>query len=80
MKNQSIKQRVMNILVAIDQLFQTILYLGKYNPDITISQVLGVKKQKGILNLVEKVLCYTLTKLEAHHCINSIETDENMYN
>lgn len=79
MKNQNIKQRIMNILVAIDQLFQTIFYLGRYNPDITISQVLGVKKQKGTLNLVEKVLCYTLTKLEAHHCVNNIEPDENMY-
>lgn len=72
------KQRIWNILISLDQFAQTIVYLGKYNPDITISDVIGRKIKAGTANNVEIALCKILRKLENKHCIKSIEEDEPM--
>lgn len=70
-------QRLINILIALDQLLQTIVYLGKYNPDLTISAVIYKKGDKA--NVVERMLCTVLRKLETSHCYKSREDDEKLY-
>lgn len=72
------KQRIWNILIGLDQFVQTIVYLGNYNPDITISDVIGRKIKAGTANKVELFVCKILRKLENQHCIKSYEEDEPM--
>jgi hypothetical protein len=59
-----------NILIAIDQLANTIL---GGDCDETISSRAG-KKQKTAL--WAKVLCWLLNKIDTDHCKESIEEDE----
>jgi len=70
------KQRVLNILIGLDQFLQTIVYLGKYNPDITISDIIGRKIRLGTANKLEKSICWFLRKIENQHCLKSFERDE----
>lgn len=65
-----------NLLIAIDQLFNTIL-LG--DPDETISSRLGkwleLPKEKWRYK-VAKVICKGLRRLDSRHCRKSVEADE----
>jgi hypothetical protein len=66
------KQYIWYILIAIDQLVNTIL--GGY-PDETMSSRMGkhvVKKDCPVCNLI----CRLLNLFEANHCVKSIEYDE----
>lgn len=72
------KQRIWNILIGLDQFLQTIAYLGNYNPDITISDVIGRKIKAGTANKVEMLICQFLRILQNQHCIKSHEEDEPM--
>jgi hypothetical protein len=59
-----------NVLVAIDQLFNAILF---GDPDETISSRLGKNRKKcSICNFI----CKFLDKIDKRHCSKSIEKDE----
>ena len=73
---KSIKERILTIVISFDQFIQTLVYLGKYSEDETISGVLGMKKQKGTMNSFEKGVCWFLRKLDNNHCIKSIDEQE----
>ena len=69
-------RRVMNVLVGFDQFVQVLVYAGNYSPDETISGIIGRKITEGNANVVEKGICWGLRRLEASHCIKSIDHDE----
>lgn len=66
------KKYLLNLLIGIDQLVNTIL--GGY-PDETISSRIGKRVVKG-----DSWLCNSLSKLlnlvDKNHCIDAIEKDE----
>lgn len=65
-----LKKYLWNILIAIDQLVNTIL-LG--DPDETISSRAGKLKDKRAW---AKWLCWLLNKFDTEHCKDAIEEDE----
>jgi hypothetical protein len=65
------KKYFWNLLVAIDQLVNTIL-LG--DPDETVSSRMGKAKRNG--NKFAIMVCKFLSKFDNKHCIKSIEEDE----
>jgi len=72
------KRRLLNILIGADQFMQVIVYLGAWTPDETISGIIGRKVKAGTANWLEKLICRGLRKLQHHHCIDSIDTQENL--
>ena len=72
------KRRVLNILVGFDQFIQVIVYAGNYTPDETISGIIGRKVKARTANWLEKLICKGLRKLQHHHCIDSIDSQENV--
>lgn len=73
-----IKRRLVNILIGFDQFAQVLVYAGNYTPDETISGIIGRKVEAGTANKVEKVICWGLRKLEAKHCVKSIDREERL--
>lgn len=71
-----LKKYFWNLLIAIDQLFNTILF---GDPDETISGRLGrwleLPKETWRYK-VASVICGLLRKIDANHCKKSIERDE----
>lgn len=61
-----------NFLVAIDQLFNTIL---GGDPDETLSSRMGKNVREGRCKLC-KIVCYILNKIDSNHCDKSIEAEE----
>jgi hypothetical protein len=66
------KRYIWNILVSIDQLFNTIL--GGF-PDETMSSRMGKHVAKKDCPFC-KLVCKFLNLFETNHCIKSIEYDE----
>jgi hypothetical protein len=64
---------IWNLLISIDQLFNTLF--GGY-PDETISSRMGKKLVKKESCPVCKFLCFLLNLVDKNHCIDSIENDE----
>lgn len=64
---------IVNILVAIDQLFNAIL-LG--DADETISSRLGKILRDNRTNWAARLICRLLDFLQLHHCEKAIEPDE----
>lgn len=73
---KKVKKYFWNILISIDQLFNTILF---GDPDETISSRLGkwldLPKDSWKYK-VASVICYFLRKIDSNHCRKSIENDE----
>jgi len=71
-----LKRYFWNLLIAIDQLFNTILF---GDPDETISsrlgKWLGLPKEKWRYK-VANIICKGLRKINKNHCKRSIEEDE----
>jgi hypothetical protein len=67
----SFKQWFWNMLVAVDQFFNTLL---GGDPDETISSRAGKAKAKG--HRWGCILCALLDKLQKNHCDMNIESDE----
>jgi hypothetical protein len=65
------KRYFWNILISIDQLFNTLL-LG--DPDETLSSRLGKRARKG--EIFAKCMCKLLDIFDKNHCEKSIEEDE----
>ncbi len=64
------KKYLINILISIDQFFNT-LFGG--DPDESISSRAGKREGK---NIIPTVLCWFLDKLDPGHCKDAIEADE----
>ena len=71
------KQRILNLLIAIDQLTWVIVTLGKGTPDETISAALWRMEQQGkIAGRVLRPLVDALFRpLERDHCRLSFESE-----
>lgn len=71
------KQRILNLLIALDQLAWVIVTLGKGKPDETISAALWRMEQEG--KLVGRVLRPKIDALfrplERDHCRLSFESE-----
>jgi len=63
---------IWNLLISLDQLFNTIL--GGY-PDETMSSRMGKNLMKKNCRLC-KFICGLLNKIDKNHCIDAIENDE----
>lgn len=64
------RSRFNRLLLAIDQLFNVLLWNG--SQDETISSHLQRRKDKGIATWFDKKLCEFLNKFERNHCRKSI--------
>ena len=71
------KQRILNILIAIDQLLWVVLTLGKGYPDETISAAMWRMEQEGKLagRLFRPVIDAIFYPLERDHCRKSFESE-----
>jgi len=67
-----VKQYLWNILVAIDQLINTV---AGGDPDETLSSVMGKKIKRNICPIC-KLICFFLSQIDPNHCEKSIEVDE----
>lgn len=68
------RRYIINILIAVDQFFNTVL---GGDPDETISSRLGkhvAKKDSRFANLI----CKMLNLIDPNHCIKSIEKDRGL--
>ena len=71
------KRRVLNILIALDQLAWVIVTLGKGKPDETISAALWRMEQQGKLagRLFRPVIDLLFLPIERDHCRLSFESE-----
>lgn len=72
------KQRLLNVLIAIDQLAWVILTLGKGSPDETISAAAWRMEQQGKLSgrILRPVIDALFRPLERDHCRESFESEQ----
>ena len=64
------RNRAMRLLLAIDQLFNVLLWNG--SQDETISSHIHRRQEKGIANWFDKAVCCILKKFESEHCLRSL--------
>ena len=71
------KQRILNLLIAIDQLAWVLLTLGKGKPDETISAAAYRMEQQGRLagKVLRPVIDLLFRPLERDHCRLSFESE-----
>ena len=71
------KQRILNLLIAIDQLAWVIVTLGKGKPDETISAAAYRMEQQGKLagKVLRPVIDLLFRPLERDHCRLSFESE-----
>jgi hypothetical protein len=72
-RGENVKQYFWNILISIDQFFNTLF--GGY-PDETISSRLGKHLVKHDKCPFCRMLCKFLNLFQKDHCVKSIEYDE----
>jgi hypothetical protein len=63
------RSRLMRFLLAVDQLFNVLLWNG--SQDETISSHIHRRQEKGTANWFDNTICCMLKKLEAEHCLKS---------
>jgi len=64
------RSRFMRFLLAVDQLFNVLLWNG--SQDETISSHVGRRIENGKANVVDKVVCKVLGAIENRHCKKSL--------
>lgn len=71
------KQRILNLLIALDQLAWVIVTLGKGKPDETISAALWRMEQQGKLagRILRPLIDLLFRPLERDHCRLSFESE-----
>ena len=71
------KQRILNILIALDQLAWVVLTLGKGSPDETISAAAWRMEQQGKLagRVLRPLIDALFWPLERDHCRTSFESE-----
>ena len=72
------KQRILNILIAIDQLLWVVFTLGKGHPDETISAAAWRMEQEGKLagRVLRPLIDALFRPLERDHCRKSFESEQ----
>ena len=72
------KQRILNLLIALDQLAWVIVTLGKGKPDETISAAAYRMEQQGKLagKVLRPVIDLLFRPLERDHCRKSFESEQ----
>lgn len=67
------ERRILNILIAIDQLLYVLLSLGKGYPDLTISAAVYLKARNGnrFYIVLQKIIDTLFLPFEEDHCLNS---------
>ena len=70
-------QRILNILIAIDQLLWVLLTLGKGHPDETISAAAWRMEQQGKLagRILRPLIDLLFRPIEKDHCRLSFESE-----
>ncbi len=63
------RSRFFRFLLAVDQLFNAVLWNG--SQDETISSHIYRKQQQGTSSKLEDSICWVLKKLESSHCFKS---------
>ena len=73
------RQRILNILIAIDQLAWVLLTLGKGSPDETISAAAWRMEQQGKLagRVLRPLIDLLFLPLERDHCRLSFEAERD---
>ena len=74
----TVKQRILNILIALDQLAWVVLTLGKGSPDETISAAMWRMEQEGKLagRILRPAIDALARPLEKDHCRVSFESEQ----
>ena len=74
----SLRQRILNILIALDQLAWVVLTLGKGSPDETISAAAWRMEQQGKLagRILRPLIDFLFSPLERDHCRLSAESEQ----
>ena len=72
------KQRILNLLIALDQLAWVIVTLGKGKPDETISAAMWRMEQEGKLagRILRPLIDLLFRPLERDHCRLSFESEQ----
>lgn len=72
-----IKQRILNLLIAIDQLLWVVLTLGKGHPDETISAAAWRMEQQGKLagRILRPLIDVLFRPLERDHCWRAYQSE-----
>jgi hypothetical protein len=72
------KQRLLNLLIALDQLAWVIITLGKGSPDETISAALWRMEQEGKLvgRILRPLIDLLFLPIERDHCRLSAESEK----
>lgn len=72
------KRRILNLLIAIDQLLWVVFTLGNGYPDETISAAAWRMEQQGKLagKLLRPFIDFIFSALEKDHCFVSFESEE----
>lgn len=70
-------QRILNLLIALDQLAWVIVTLGKGKPDETISAALWRMEQEGKLagRILRPLIDALFRPIEKDHCRKSFESE-----
>ena len=73
----SLRQRILNLLIALDQLAWVLLTLGKGYPDETISAAAWRMEQEGKLagRVLRPLIDALFRPLERDHCRKSFEAE-----
>ena len=74
----SLRQRILNILIALDQLAWVVLTLGKGSPDETISAAAWRMEQQGKLagRILRPLIDLLFLPIERDHCRLSAESEQ----
>lgn len=73
------KQRLLNVLIALDQLIYVLITLGKGSPDETMSAAAWRTEQDGKImgRFFRPKLDWLFSRLEDDHCRKSFESEVN---
>jgi hypothetical protein len=71
------KRRLLNVLIAVDQLAWVLMTLGKGSPDETISAAAWRMEQQGALagRILRPLIDGLFASLEQDHCRRSYESE-----
>lgn len=71
------RQRLLNILIALDQLVWVLVTLGAGDPDETMSAAAWRTEQKGRVfgRLFRPLIDLLFARLEQHHCRKAFEAE-----